>query len=156
MIEQLAAPLASAATVLLVVVYSAWRARRESTVLVTSAIAEGEAHFVGLLEQLRATAASPEVVEADPQCAVEAGRRGETSEPAIGPIREAFGTLVRDDDLALLRQTLGSGQAVEDAGRALGLTPDQARTRFAEALRRLCAFAEVAEAQGFAKNGSPA
>jgi hypothetical protein len=83
-------------------------------------------------------------------------RPAEVSEQAIVPIREAFGTLVRDDDLALLRQTLGSGQAVEDAGRALGLTPDQARTRFAEALRRLCAFAEIAEAQGFAANGTHA
>ena len=89
----------------------------------------------------------------------DAPRRGpaaEVTEPAIVPIREAFGTLMRDDDLALLRQTLRDGQPVEDAGRALGLTPDQARTRFADALRRLCAFAEIAEAQGFAANGSPA
>ena len=80
----------------------------------------------------------------------------EVSEPAIVPIREAFGTLMRDDDWALLRQTLGGGRAVEDAGQALGLTPDQARTRFADALRRLCAFAEVAEAQGFAASDAPA
>lgn len=83
-------------------------------------------------------------------------RAAEVSEPAITPIREAFGALVRDDDLALLRQTLGTGQPVEVAGRALGLTPDQSRLRFAEALRRLCAFAEVAEAQGFAANAPSA
>jgi DNA-directed RNA polymerase specialized sigma24 family protein len=74
----------------------------------------------------------------------------ELSEQGITPIREAFSALLRDDDLVLLRTTLGGGQAVEDAGRALGLTADQARSRFAEALRRLCAFAEVAEAQGYA------
>ena len=64
---------------------------------------------------------------------------------AIAPVR---------DDLALLGRALDAGQSVEDAGRALGLTPEQTRARFAEALRRLCAFAEIAEAQGFA--GPPA
>jgi hypothetical protein len=65
------------------------------------------------------------------------------------PIRAAYESLLHEDDLALLRQTLGAGQPVEDVGRTLGLSPDQARSRFVEAVRRLCAFAEVAEAQGF-------
>ncbi|MBY0460179.1 MAG: hypothetical protein K2V38_22920 [Gemmataceae bacterium] len=73
--------------------------------------------------------------------------------PAIVPVREAFNQFVRDDDLALLRQTLGGGQPIEDAGRDLGLTPEQARARFREALHRLCAFAEVAQAQGLAGAG---
>jgi hypothetical protein len=61
----------------------------------------------------------------------------EVTERAIAPMRAAFGTLLRDDDWALLRRTLSAGEPIEDAGR------------FTDALRRLCAFAEVAEAQGF-------
>jgi|GEM_PF-4311424 hypothetical protein len=69
-------------------------------------------------------------------------RAPEVTERAIAPMREAFGALLRADDLALISRTLSAGQPIEDAGR------------FADALRRLCAFAEVAEAQGFAPSDS--
>ena len=77
------------------------------------------------------------------------------NDQVLTPIRAAYGSLLREDDLTLLRQTLGSGKPVEDVGRELGLSPEQAQTRFVEALQRLCAFAEVAEAQGFVPIGTP-
>ncbi|MBA4064700.1 MAG: hypothetical protein C0501_13495 [Isosphaera sp.] len=140
MIEQLAGPLASAAVLIGVIVYSAWRARRESTALTDRALAASAALTAATIARLRATAAREPADEPEPV--------GE-----LGPIRAAFGSFVRDDDLALLRQTLGAGQPVEDAGRALGLSPEQSRARFAEALGRLRAFAAAAE--GFAPPAGP-
>jgi hypothetical protein len=165
MIEKLAVPIAAAVVVLAVTGYSVWRARRESTSLVNAAIANSNSQVLQAIETLNMTAATRNALEKVRDLLHEAGldsprpkptQTAEVSERGIAPIREAFSTLLRDDDLTLLRQTLEAGQPVEDAGRALGLTPDQARTRFADALRRLCAFAEVAESQGFAANGAPA
>ncbi len=147
MIERFLISLIPAAVLLAVIAYSVWRARRESTALVDCAIANSNAQTAAILESWRATAGAANAV-ADPDG--EPAARAQTAEPGIVPIREAFSTLMRDDDLALLRQTLRDGQSVEDAGRALGLTPDQSSARFGEALRRLCAFAEIAEVQGFA------
>lgn len=150
MIERFLVSLVPAGALLAVIVYSVRRARRESAALVDHAIARSKIQTAAILEGWRLKAAATSAAQPDEEPSAEA------IEPPLMPVREAFGALLRDDDWAFLRQALGSGRAVEDAGRALGLTPEQARARLADSLRRLCAFAEVAEAQGFATGAAPA
>ena len=71
------------------------------------------------------------------------------TEQTLQNMRHAYSDLLREDHVAILQQTLGNGQRVEDAGRALGISPEASRSLFSEALARLVGFAEVAERQGF-------
>ena len=80
----------------------------------------------------------------------------EITEQEIQTMRTAYTSLLRDDYLAIIKETLGKGQRVEDAGQALGIGPDESKALLKEALTRLVDFAEVAEEQGIAPNTSPA
>jgi len=73
----------------------------------------------------------------------------ELTEQTIHTMRHAYTNLLRDDYLAIIQETLGKGQRVEDAGRAMGREPAEAKALLTEALTRLVDFAEVAEEQGF-------
>ena len=76
----------------------------------------------------------------------------ELSEETIQAMRNAYTNLLRDDYLAIIKETLGKGQRVEDAGLVLGMGPDESKALLTEALTRLVDFAEVAEEQGFSTN----
>lgn len=78
----------------------------------------------------------------------------ELTDKAIQTMRNVYTNLLRDDFLAIINETLGKGQRVEDAGRVLGKGPDESKALLAEALMRLVDFAEIAEEQGFAPNTS--
>jgi hypothetical protein len=73
----------------------------------------------------------------------------ELTEQTLLAMRHAYTNLLRDDYLAIIQETLGKGQRVEDAGRALGKEPEEAKALLSEALTRLVDFAEIAEEQGF-------
>ena len=48
--------------------------------------------------------------------------------------------LLRPDDWTLLQEFMGKGKRAEDAGRVLGLGPDESRSRLSEAVSRLRQF----------------
>ena len=58
-------------------------------------------------------------------------------------LRRAYGELLRHDHFQILTATLETGLTVEQAGEKLGLTGEEARRLFNEALRRLGEFVEV-------------
>jgi hypothetical protein len=64
----------------------------------------------------------------------------DVTDAELQALRSAYSDL-RDEHFTLLRQTLGQSQRVEDAGRSLGLAPEQARLLFHEAITRLRALA---------------
>ncbi len=74
------------------------------------------------------------------------------TEQALHAMRNAYSSFLRDDYLAIIQETLGKGQRVEQAGRVLGMGPEESKALLAEALTRLVDFAGVAEEQGFASN----
>jgi hypothetical protein len=77
----------------------------------------------------------------------------ELTEQTIQKMRDAYASLLRNDYLEIIQQTLGKGQRVEDAGRVLGMGPQESKSLLAEALTRLVDFAGVAEGEGFIPNG---
>lgn len=72
----------------------------------------------------------------------------EPTEQALQAMRGAYQQLLREEHRVILRETLENRRPVEEAGRALGMGPEESRSLFADALRRLREF--TAATSGFA------